>query len=145
MRTVKLITCNESFQARLIKGALENKGIAVAIHNENTSSVLRGMPVSITGIDLFVYEDDYEKAMSILENNQMIPERLIYCPYCGSKNIKFALRKKHRLRAIVSTVIAMLAAAPPGTEHWEYTCKDCGKTFDKPAGKSEISTENDEA
>ena len=41
MRTVKLITCNESFQARLIKGALENEGIAVAIHNENTSSVLR--------------------------------------------------------------------------------------------------------
>ena len=104
MRTVKLITCNESFQARLIKGALENEGIAVAIHNENTSSVLRGMPVSITGIDLFVYEDDYEKAMSILENNQMITERLIYCPYCGSKNIKFALRKKHRLRAIVSMV-----------------------------------------
>ena len=121
MRTVKLITCNESFQARLIKGALENEGIAVAIHNENTSSVLRGMPVSITGIDLFVYEDDYEKAMSIL------------------------LRKKHRLRAIVSTVITMLAAAPPGTEHWEYTCKDCRRTFDKPAGKSEISTENDEA
>lgn len=143
MKTVKLITCNESFQARLIKGALENEGIAVAIHNENTSSVLRGMPVSITGIDLFVYKDDYEKAMSILENNQMIPERLIYCPYCSSKNIKFELRKKHRLRAIISTVIAMLAAAPPGTEHWEYTCKDCGKTFDKPVGKSSVSTEND--
>lgn len=144
MRTVKLITCNESFQARLIKGALENEGIAVAIHNENTSSVLRGMPVSITGIDLFVYEDDYEKAMSILENNQMIPERLIYCPYCGSKNIKFVLRKKHRLRAIVSTVIAMLASAPPGTEHWEYVCNNCGKTFDKPVGKSNATTENDE-
>ena len=78
MRTVKLITCYESFQARLIKGALENEGIAVAIHNENTSNVLRGMPVSITGIDLFVYEDDYERAMTILEENQMIPERLIY-------------------------------------------------------------------
>ena len=143
MRTVKLITCNESFQARLIKGALENEGIAVAIHNENTSNVLRGMPVSITGIDLFVYEDDYEKAMSILENNQMIPERLIYCPFCGSKNIKFVLKKKHRLRAIVSTIISMLAAAPPGTEHWEYICKDCGKTFDKPVGKSSVSTEND--
>lgn len=144
MRTVKLITCNESFQARLIKGALENEGIAVAIHNENTSSVLHGMPVSITGIDLFVYEDDYERAMAILENNQMIPERLIYCPYCGSKNIKFVLRKKHRLRAIISTVIAMLAAALPGTEHWEYICQDCGKAFDKPVGKSNISTENDE-
>ena len=97
MRTVRLITCNDSFQARIIKGTLENEGIAVALHNENTSNVLRGMPVSITGVDILVYEDDYEKAMSILEDNQMIEERLIYCPYCGSKNIKFGLRKNHKL------------------------------------------------
>lgn len=136
MRTVRLITCNDSFQARIIKGALENEGIAAALHNENTSNVLRGMPVSITGVDILVYEDDYEKAMSILEDNQMIAERLIYCPYCGSKNIKFGLRKKHKFRAILSTLIAMLAAAPPGTDHWEYTCKECGKKFDKPVGKN---------
>ena len=94
------------------------------------------MPASITGVDIFVYEDDYEKAMSILEDNQMIEERLIYCPYCGSKNIKFGLRKNHKLRAILSTLMAMLAAAPPGTNHWEYTCKECGKTFEKPVGKN---------
>lgn len=77
----------------LIKGAFENEEIAVAIHNENTSTVLRGIPVNITGIELFVYKDYYEITMSVLENNQMIPERLIYCPYYGSKNIKFILRK----------------------------------------------------
>lgn len=31
--------------------------------------------------------------------------------------------------------ITMLSASPPGTEHWEYVCKDCGKAFDKPVGK----------
>lgn len=41
----------------LIKGAFENEEIAVAIHNENTSTVLRGIPVNITGIELFVYKD----------------------------------------------------------------------------------------
>lgn len=66
----------------------------------------------------------------------MIEERLIYCPYCGSKNIKFGLRKNHKLRTILSTLMAMLAAAPPGTDHWEYTCKECGKKFDKPVGKN---------
>lgn len=135
MRTVRLITCNDSFQARLIKGALENEGISAVLHNENTSNVLRGYISSISGVDIFVYEADYEKAMSILEANQMIPERLIYCPHCGSKNIKFVLKKKHRIRAIFSTLLAMLAAAPPGTEHWEYICKDCGNNFDKPVGK----------
>lgn len=135
MRTVRLMTCNDSFQARLIKGALENEGISAVLHNENISNVLRGHINNISGVDIFVYEDDYESAMAILEENQMIPERLIYCPYCGSKNMKFVLKKKHRIRAIFSTILAMLAAATPGTEHWEYVCNDCGKSFDKPVGK----------
>ena len=42
MKTVKLITCDEAFQAHIIQGALENEGIASVLHNENTSTVLRG-------------------------------------------------------------------------------------------------------
>lgn len=132
MKTVRLITCDDSFQARLIVGALENEGIAAILHNENTSNVLRGYISNISGVDIFVYEDEYEKTIKLLEQNQMIPEQLKYCPYCHSSNIQFVLKKKKRLRAIVSTILAMLAGAPPGTEHWEYICKQCGKHFDKP-------------
>ena len=35
MKTVRLITCDSSFQARLILGALDNEGIAGILHNEN--------------------------------------------------------------------------------------------------------------
>ena len=35
MKTVRLITCDGAFQARLIQGALENEGIASVLHNEN--------------------------------------------------------------------------------------------------------------
>ena len=48
MKTVRLITCEEPFQARLIQGALENEGIASVLHNENTSNVLRGLTPTIT-------------------------------------------------------------------------------------------------
>lgn len=34
MKTVRLITCDGAFQARLIQGALENEGIASVLHNE---------------------------------------------------------------------------------------------------------------
>lgn len=34
MKTVRLITCDDSFQARLIVGALENEGIAAILHRD---------------------------------------------------------------------------------------------------------------
>ena len=43
MRTVRLTTCDDAFQAHVIQGALENEGIASVLHNENTSNVLRGL------------------------------------------------------------------------------------------------------
>lgn len=92
MKTVRLITCDGAFQARLIQGALENEGIASVLHNENTSNILRGFTPTISGVDIFVYEDDYERAMALLERNQMIPEQLKYCPCCHSPHIKFVLK-----------------------------------------------------
>lgn len=63
MKTVKLITCDEAFQAHIIQGALENEGIASVLHNENTSTVLRGYTREIAGVDVLVYEDDYDRAV----------------------------------------------------------------------------------
>ena len=122
MKTVKLITCDDAFQAHVIQGALKNEGIASVLHNENMSSVMRG----------------YVRALRLLERNQMIPEQLRYCPHCGSDEIKFVLKKSHRVRAVVAAVIAALSAAPPGTEHWEYVCRKCGTHFEKPVAKGTV-------
>ena len=133
MKTRKLITCDDAFRAHLIQGALENEGISSVLHNENTSAVLRGFQRDLAGVDIFVYEDDYEAALQVLAQNQMLPERLKFCPYCGSADICFCLKKRKRLRAVLAGVIAALAAAPPGTEHWEYVCNCCGARFDEPS------------
>lgn len=53
MKTVRLITCDSSFQARLILGALENEGIAGILHNENSSNILKGY-INNIGVDIFV-------------------------------------------------------------------------------------------
>ena len=42
MKTVKLITCDDAFQAHIIQGALANEGIDSLLHNENMSTLLRG-------------------------------------------------------------------------------------------------------
>ncbi len=139
MKTRKLITCNDDFQARLIQGALENEGIPSALHNENTSNVLRGFVSNVSGVDIFVYEDDYEAALALLERNQMVPEQLKYCPQCGSADIRLRLKRGKRWRAALATVMTMLTAAPPGTEHWEYVCSRCGARFNTPVARTEES------
>lgn len=136
MRTVRLITCDDSFQANLIKGALENEGIPVILHNEHTSDIMRGYIREASTVDVLVDEHDSERALQLLERNQMIPERLNRCPHCHSDQIMFVLKKKHRFRAILAGFLTLLAASSPGTEHWEYVCKQCGAHFDKPVGKN---------
>jgi hypothetical protein len=41
----------------------------------------------------------------------------------------------HRTRAIFAVILGLLSGAPPGTEHWEYICKKCGKHFDRPVSR----------
>ena len=123
MKTVKLITCSDAAQAHIIQGALENEGISSLLHNENMSTLLRGYINDIAGVDVLVDEADYEAAVRLLEQNEMIPEQLKYCPFCGSPDIKFVLKKEHRLRA------------PPGNNHWEYVCHACGGKFEKPVAE----------
>lgn len=135
MKTVRLITCDDAAQAHIIQGALENEGIASVLLNENMSTVMRVYTSEITGVDVLVYEEDFSRAADLLERNQMIPEQLKYCPCCGASDIKFVLRKKHRIRAVMAALLSMLAAAPPGTEHWEYVCKKCGAHFEKPVAR----------
>lgn len=135
MKTIKLFTCDDAFQAHVIQGALENEGIVSVLHNENMSNVMRGYGSEIAGVDVLVYEEDYDKALLLLEQNRMIPEQSRYCPHCGSDEIKFVLKKSHRVRAVVAAVIAALSAAPPGTEYWEYVCSKCGTHFEKPVSK----------
>ena len=94
---------------------------------------------NVSGVDIFVYEDDYEAAMALLERNQMVPEQLKYCPQCGSADIRLRLKRGKRWRAALATVMTMLTAAPPGTEHWEYVCSRCGARFNTPVARTEES------
>lgn len=115
MKTVKLITCNDAMKAHILQGALENEGIESILHNENFSTLYKSCVSSIAGVDILVADEDYEKAVQVLRQNQSWPEELTLCPYCGSSDIKFVLRKGHKLRAVGAAVLSMLAAAPSGT------------------------------
>ena len=131
------MTCDDAFQAHLVQGALENEGIPSVLHNENTSNILRGLTPSRSGGDVLVYADDFDRAMKVLERNQMVPEYLKYCPCCHSPQIRLGRKKGHGLRAFFAALFSLLAVAPPGTAHWEYVCRHCGARFEKPVAREE--------
>lgn len=136
MKTVKLITCNDSAQAHILQGALENEGIESLLHNENFSDLYKGLMNNISGVDIFVAEADYDKAVRVLKENECWPEELTLCPYCGSPDIKMALKKgSSRWRAMGAAILTMLTMTPPGNNHWEYACKHCHKTFVTPVAQ----------
>ena len=119
MKTVKLITCNDAMKAHILQGALENEGIESILHNENFSTLYKSCVSSIAGVDILVADEDYEKAVQVL-------------------------RQGHKLRAVGAAVLSMLAAAPPGDNHWEYTCQQCHQTFETPVAEFQPSGEDEE-
>lgn len=143
MKTVKLMTCNDAVTAHILQGALENEDIDSVLHNENFSSLMKSCISNIAGVDVFVMEEDYERAVQVLKDNQSWPEELTLCPSCGSNDIKMVLKKGQRLRAAGAAVMSMLAAAPPGNNHWEYVCKQCKRTFGMPVAEFEPLEENE--
>lgn len=144
MKTVKLITCNDAMKAHILQGALENEGIESILHNENSSTLYKSCVSSIAGVDILVADEDYARAVQVLRDNESWPEELTLCPFCGSPDIKFILKKGKKLRAIGAAILSMLAAAPPGDNHWEYTCAQCHKNFEVPVSKFSSSEEREE-
>lgn len=144
MKTVKLITCNDAMNAHILQGALENEGIDSVLHNENFSSLYKGLVNNISGVDIFVAEEDYEKAVQVLRDNQSWPDDLSLCPHCGSSDIKLVLKKGKKVRAVGAAILSMLSATPPGNNHWEYICNQCHKPFDMPVSELKKTGESEE-
>jgi hypothetical protein len=68
MKTIKLMNCNDSFEANLIKAKLEDAGIPCFLTNENFSSLYPLFPPAWKEIQVMIREEDLEKAIEILKN-----------------------------------------------------------------------------
>lgn len=66
MKTVLLSALENSFQASVLRDVLSNEGIESFLRNETLSGILGNIPNF--QIEIFVFEDDYEKASEILKN-----------------------------------------------------------------------------
>lgn len=67
MKIIKLMSCNDSFEANLIKARLEDAGIPCFLTNENFSSLYPMFPPAWKEIQVMLREEDLDKALVILE------------------------------------------------------------------------------
>jgi len=72
---IRLITCQNVFEANLLKGRLESEGIQCFLTNENFATLLPVLNgVMDSGIHVMVLETDYAAALGIIGSDQPLDE-----------------------------------------------------------------------
>ena len=125
-KVVRLLTCNSSSEAHLLKAQLDNVGIDCFLTNENFTNLLpnyNGMMGA--GIQIFVRQGDIEKAKTVLQETLHLESTQILCPRCGSTNMEPGYGSG-KFKYFLTIIVSLLAAAPFGNIKPNYLCQDCG-------------------
>ncbi len=130
MKTVRLLTCENTIEAHFIKGRLLNEGIDCFLTNQNFTIL---MPLYNnmmgSGIQIIINEDDYSKARGIIADKIYPDNTELICPNCGSSNIKLGLGRSKGFK-IFNIIIALISFLPIGNIKPKYSCKDCKTEID---------------
>lgn len=132
MRFTNLCTVDNSYEANFIREDLNEQGIQCIVTNENFTALMPHMNGILgSGIQILVAQDDLEIAKQIIEKRAKEEVAVVTCPHCNSKNIKYGLGTKHRLKRIMGMVIALVIATPARHIKLTYYCNDCKTEFGK--------------
>lgn len=124
MNTKLIGKYSQSHLAYIHKGLLEENGIQAFIFGDNFMSVMPNYSEILNaGIELRVKEEDFEKAINVLQTED---SEKFSCENCGSENIKFSFGKKGWREIVFSIFSALIATIPFGNIQRHYYCKDCG-------------------
>lgn len=118
-----------SFEANLLKCKLESEGIESFLTNENLATLIPNYSNMLDmRIELMVSENDYERALNIVNDHKVDNLTDKICPNCNSTNI---LRKygKYNFPKWLVFIMSLIAYLP--LVHTKYTlvCKDCNTEF----------------
>ena len=118
----------------IIQGALRMKAFLPFFTMRICLRCCSGYINDIAGVDVLVDEADYEAAVRLLEQNEMIPEQLKYC-LSRFADIKFVLKKRASAGWLSCRHRLFVGGYSPGNNHWEYVCHACGGKFEKPVAE----------
>ena len=120
MGLVKLITCNSSIDAQIIKSKLESENVKVFLINENFTNLLPMYNNMLgAGIQIMVSNLDFRKSIEILSQMDHFT-----CPICGGKEFKIGLGK-NRTNKVIAAILSLFVAVPLGNIQSERICVNC--------------------
>jgi hypothetical protein len=126
MKFIRLITCENSIEANIIKGRLESEELKCFLTNENFSNMLPQYNRMLgAGVQVMVNANDYEKAVEVLELNVNKPP---ICPSCSSANIRLSLGN-NKGKKISTMLLSIFSGVPFNNVNNVYHCDDCKAEF----------------
>ena len=129
MKIIPVKRFENSFEANLYKCKLESEGIDSFLTNENLTTLIPNYTNMLNmGIDLMVSENDYEKAIEIINDNKTEVTTDHICPNCKSINI---VRKygKYNFPIWIVFIMSLVAYLPFVHTKYNLICKDCNYEF----------------
>jgi hypothetical protein len=129
MTTVRLTTCENSFEASLIKNKLEQEGIECFLTNENFTSLFPNYSGILgTGVHIMIEDKDYDRAIKLIDES--VSEQKIKCPNCNSDQVIYSFGK-NATNKILLVILSLIFWIPFGNIKRTYYCKSCSTEFKK--------------
>lgn len=124
MKTIRLTTCFSVVEAHFIKDKLNNEGIECFLTNENITNLLPFYNNMLgSGIQVYIFEDDYQRASELIKDDINPPKEKILCPYCGSDKIGL----KFGFRNLMNIMMSAFTYAVSDQRKPKCYCKNCKK------------------
>lgn len=127
MAVIRIKSCNDTFQASILKAQLNQAGIECFLTNELSSDILQqygGMMNS--GVQIMIDEKDKLAALEILSISEKVTT--MACPHCKSINVASGPGRKWAGKYML-LLLSILFFIPLGNRKQRYYCRDCGREF----------------
>ncbi|WP_288983995.1 DUF2007 domain-containing protein [uncultured Flavobacterium sp.] len=126
-------TYQYSSEALIYKGRLEAEEIEVYIRDNNTVDTNPMYSNAVGGVKLFVKQDDFYKAKSILEQISKSSldddNKLIHCPNCNTADVNLITTIKDK-KTFLGFISVFLFGGLPLFVNYLYQCNSCGYQFE---------------
>jgi DNA-directed RNA polymerase subunit RPC12/RpoP len=127
MTMKRVATVSSAIDATFLQQKLKNHGImSFRTHEAMTTLLPHFTGLLGHGIQVMVREDDFDKAVSVLNAKQ----DEVRCAYCGSREIGFGMKGKSRIGEKILIFLSMILTIPVGNVKNKHYCKECGESFE---------------
>ena len=123
-------TFNEKEKATAVKERLEQAGIRAEVYDESNLQRFWFWSEHLAGEKVRVDEQDFERAMTILQGldaQENVLQYAVRCPECGSSRIEYP---QFTRKFVTPTLVEIFTVIAPGVKKRFY-CIDCQNTWAK--------------